>query len=134
MNFAFGVAAEQPNRVAIVPKGSKDAATIVCNGQELFVQVPAAQKFVVDKAPASFAELLGSPELTGTKAQQVLFVAALLDLLPADALLAKLDGAKYLGEAKVGTTKCHHLELTIEPYTLEVWIDQGDKPRIHARS
>ena len=53
----------------------------------------------------------------------------MLDLLPAEQLLAKLDSAKYLDEAKVGPAKCHHLELTIEPYTLEVWIDQGDKPR-----
>ena len=129
-NFTFGVASEQPNRVSIVAKGSRDAVGLVCNGQELFVQVPAVKKFMVDKAPASFAEILASPELNGAKAQHILLLSAMLDLLPAEQLLAKLDSAKYLDEAKVGPAKCHHLELTIEPYTLEVWIDQGDKPRI----
>jgi thiol-disulfide isomerase/thioredoxin len=74
--------------------------------------------------------MISSEALQGASISHPLFVATMLDLLSADGLIAKLSAAEYLGEAKVGSTKCHHLLLTIDSNEFEVWIDAGDKPHL----
>ena len=126
----YTITSAEPNKLAILAKGSKVAPTVVCDGEELGVQVPQMGKFVIDKAPAALDQIISSEALQGTGISQPLLAATMLDLLPADALIAKLSAAEYLGEAKVGSAKCHHLLLTIGSNEFEVWIDAGDKPHL----
>lgn len=129
LNHVYTITFEPPNKLSAVAR-ARDAAAVVCDGKELFVQVPSAGKFAVDKAPASIADIVTSSQLAGAEIGHPVLLAGQLDLLPPDVLLEQVTAAKYLGQAKVGTTKCHHLEVTIEPYDFELWVDEGDKPRL----
>lgn len=130
VSFVYFIAGERPNRLATIVKSGDGAPIVISDGKQLYALMSAQGKYVLGDAPKSFKELIESAPAQGTSLAHSVFAGTLLAFASYDELVASLESAEYVGEEKVGASKCHHLKLSQKLYDWDLWIDIGKKPLV----
>src|SRR5205814_3665431 len=95
------VVVDRSGKMSAVLKEGEQGMTVVNDGKEMTIAVPAIKKYMVQPAPTSLRETF-KDIMTGLTVMQGLpFVGPLMSEKPYDTLLDGVDEAKYEGEEKV---------------------------------
>lgn len=126
--FSYSITSEKPNRLATLARGSEGVPVVICDGKQLFVYLPGAEKYVLIDAPSSLAEIVASEPVQGISLANPVLAGALLPFNSYDDLAKTLEAASYVGEEKIAGAKCHHVKLVQKEIEWDLWIDAGKKP------
>ncbi len=131
-DFTQHFAAERPNKLSYKLESPQGGASIVSDGTNLSVFVTSFNKYAVEEAPPTFAELFQNPIILGS----IGFgnaggaMVAMLSDDPAGSLLDGTQTVQYGGIAELGEFKCHVIKATQEQFDWEIWIDAGKQPLV----
>lgn len=123
----YRLAAERPNKLALLPQKQASDPGLICDGTTLYCVLPILKHYTEDPAPGSFEDLAtGNARVALTTGGSALtHIDLLLARDPYDNLTALAIQARYLGSEILAGTPCDHLLLTEQYLDLEVWIEAG---------
>lgn len=137
--LATAIALQRPNKVAIqqtiVTKAGSDFVqeiknAFICDGTYLYSSRPSEKTYtVVGEAPDNLnaiAEEVDKYMKLKNKKMPVVF--ALLQDNPYEHLMESVNQAAYMGTEIIDGVNCHHLKLSRDEGTLEMWVDAGKQP------
>jgi len=125
--YAFAMA--RPNRLAVVQKTGKTGATVISDGEKLFVDLPFRKSHALDQAPDALARLKPALILASTATNMPGFAVA--SALAQDdvytAFMVDVEDAVYTSGKSMGGRKCDLVELNHSGQITKLWIATGDK-------
>jgi peroxiredoxin len=130
MAAKYTLAIDRPARLAIRLLSGEMGATIVSNGKELFTSVPALKKYVIEDAPKSVDDVLGSGlhQATHLTHGSVFTGFGMLFRSPGN-LMQGIDDARLLDSVEVDGQRAHHVRVSLQKkVSWDLWIAAGDKP------
>jgi peroxiredoxin len=130
MAAVYSLAVEKPNHLAIMLKDGNMGATVVCDGKELIIFVPRVNKYSVEEAPKTLAELTHGPGIMANMVHSISFSGLFMLLDPTKELFDDVDSAEYVGEEKLDDQPVHHLKVATQATDFDYWIEKGDKPLV----
>ncbi len=135
----YGIAAEKPNKLALVVKEGELRCSLISDGKTMWAYAPPLKVYAEKPAPATLADLL-NPRIV----KEIQFVREdLSDQLfidyfaSPDALEIILDGVRSLNIAGVeplGETKAYRLHFVDKDIDWDMWIQAGTQPLLRKLS
>ncbi len=127
----YSLAWDRPNKLALSLKSGLIGGTIVSDGTKLYTYSPIRKRYTETAAPKDLSEMfsrdagivdmaIGPPGFP--------FLKALVAHDPAEAMLARVHSAKYVGEALLGKVQCHHAKFSQREMDWELWVETGPQP------
>lgn len=131
-DFLQNYAAQRPNQFAYSLDSPGGGATVVSDGKQLSVFFTGFNKYAVEDAPATWAEMFQNPILLGSISfgNAPTVVIATLSEDPGKKLVEKATSVESGGIVELGETKCHLLKVTAEEMDYQIWIDAGKQPLV----
>lgn len=130
--FVQNFAVQKPNKFSYAVDSMQGQANLVSDGKDVSLFMSMHNKFAVEDAPATFADLFQNPIVMGTigfgNAGGVIVAIASDD--PAANMLGGTQKVEYGGIVELGEYKCHLLKATQEQFDWELWIDAGKDPLV----
>ena len=123
---AYLIAAERPNKLAMIEKESVMGVTIVCDGKQVYTYLPMMKIYTAKEAPADL-DAIWQQNQTGS--DKLLFINTLLRNKPYESMMEGVAEAKYVGEETVDGVQTSHIKLVAD-FDSDVWIAAGDKPTL----
>lgn len=123
---AYLIAAEKPNKLAMIEKESVMGITIVCDGKQVYTYFPMMKMYTVKEAPADL-DAIWQQNQTGS--EKLLFINTLLRNKPYESMTEGVAEAKYVGEETVDGVQTNHIKLVAD-FDSDVWIAAGEKPTL----
>jgi peroxiredoxin len=124
--------AQRPNKFSYSLESPRGGATVVADGKDMSLYINGYDKYAVEKAPATFAEMFENQIVQGTvglgNASNV--TIAMLSDDPAKKLLEKVESLEYGGVVELEDAKCHLLAATGGDMDWQIWIDAGREPLV----
>jgi thiol-disulfide isomerase/thioredoxin len=129
------IVARRPNRLAMRTKPGSQGVDVVSDGEDLYLSLGQFGQYSKSAAPATFDELLVSPQFT------MLFVMSggrgpLLELLAVDPFATIMEGvtsAKYVAKEAIDGEETHHLRFTQE-FDWDLWVAANGEPLVRQMS
>lgn len=124
LRYIFSAA--RPNKLALLQKTALPSQTVVCDGKNLYKYQPATLQYSQAQAPSSLAAINGK-ELAeaGEGLGTVLFWLIQAD--PYQAIMRGVTKVEYVAQDVTSGSKVHHVRLIQKSWTIDMWIDAGDK-------
>jgi peroxiredoxin len=117
----YSLAVERPNRFALILKEGLTGATMVSDGTNVTSYVPMLSRYQTTAAPK---DLSGLKDGASGSFGGMMFVGALFDEHPYEALIAGVSEVKYAGEEE----GLQRLNFKQEEMNWSLFIQKGDKP------
>jgi len=133
MTTEYSLAAQRPNRFAMVLKKGLMGSTLVCDGAKLYTCLPMLKRYTESQAPAELSDVMtdsGSPGAMGGMAGGGAIIGALLAKDFRATILEGVTSAQYVGDEKLGDGDCQHLKFTRERFDWDLWVQAGKQPLV----
>lgn len=137
----YSVVLAKPDKLAIRPDAARTAGkmpdpTVVSDGAELSVSLPANGTYATEPAPRRLGLIPDSTAFAplGATGNAADVLVALFDERPYERLVEGYARIRYVGDEPIEGTACHRLELVQGQTRLGMWIEAGDRPTIRRLS
>lgn len=128
---SWSVAVQRPNKLAILHKSGQNQFTFVCDGDKIYVFIPAIKQYLEKPAPLNLDQLLtASSEPAMLLQQGVPFFASLIAPDPRSRLLEDVARVTYAGTEMWQGAECHKLHGEQKQFDWELWIETGKQPLV----
>ena len=116
---------QKPNKFSMRQQASMFSSEIVCDGSQVFINLPSMKKYFVKEAPKTMEELPGSlmPSAGGPDMSKYLLMAQ-----NPDKVWEIITKVAYLGEEEIEGVKYDHITMEMEVGDAEFWYSQGENP------
>ena len=130
--FLQTFSAERPNKLSYSLESKRGGAAVVSDGKELSLYIKGYDKYAIEQAPATFADLLKEKIAFGAIAlgNASTVTAALLADDPATMLVQNVKSVDYGGLVDLEGVKCHLLKAGGGDVDWQLWIDAGPQPLV----
>jgi peroxiredoxin len=116
---------ERPNRLAVTASGDGEG-TVICDGKQLFAYWPSSERYLLDDAPGTFADMLQSEAAlllgAGRTAVQYATGEWYKQAVKSATKVALLE------PEQVDNVACDRIEISQQRMKVVLWIEQGDHP------
>ncbi len=135
----YDVAAQRPNKFALLPKSGSRGLTVVCDGSNLYTYSPVTNQYVVEPAPSSWQGMLDYERLTVAEfaMESILFAQVLLQDNPYDFLMSGAKKCAYVYEEEEDLSaefdefagpKYRRVDYEKDDRGSQLWFKEGAKP------
>jgi thiol-disulfide isomerase/thioredoxin len=127
MDSAFHVAMQRPNSFALSMKAGMMGGSVVSDGTTWITYQSMLNKYTSSDAPA-LDDLLQPMNLVLVEGGLPIGIESFLTKDAIKRFQTGLIKSEYVGLEKIGTAPAHHLRMTANPYTTDLWIADGAQP------
>jgi len=127
----YKVSVAKPNRFAMDLEQGDTGASIISDGQQLFVDVPMREAYSLESAQAGFTGVLSALTIVQgiTEMPAYSLIAALLMADPGAALMEGVgNDIVSEGTEKIDGTECERIKITKGKHVTTLWIRTGKSP------
>lgn len=116
---------EQPNRLSVTPSDDGEG-TVVCDGKQLFAYWPSGERYLLNEAPGTFADVLQQEAALLLGAGRTPVQYATGDWYKRAA--SEAESIALLEPETIDGVACDRIEILQSGMKFTLWIEQGDRP------
>ncbi|HSW45304.1 MAG TPA: DUF2092 domain-containing protein [Phycisphaerae bacterium] len=132
LSSSYLLAAEHPNKLAILPQKTASDPMLVCDGKQLYAFLPLLNRYSVGPAPAGWDQLRATDASTALLAggSGLIHLLHLLAADPYEELVAIGAQITDLGTEDIDGSRSHRVRVAQHHLLTDVWIQDGPQPVI----